>query len=175
MTDSCPICRDTVDKNFLQCDKCKDWIHYRCSKLPAYLIIQLSISTRVFTCHSCVKSKYPLAFQKPHEDIEKIIMSLINHSSSPIKLTTPLTPSAPSSPLFIQLTPHSLSSIQVIPSNCTPSAHLPSPDDSSTISKSPTSNPQQQKKPCKFYMQGQCMHGKKSSDCAYPHPPMCFK
>ena len=105
MSELCPICRDTVDKNCLQCDKCKDWIHYRCSKVPAYLIIQLSKSTRVFTCHSCVKSKYPLAFEKLHDDIEKIIMSPVNQSSSPIKPTGPLTPSAPSSPLFIQLTP----------------------------------------------------------------------
>ena len=63
MTDLCAICRDTVDKNCLQCDKCKDWIHYRCSKVPAYLIIQLSKLTRVLSCHSCVKSKYPLAFE----------------------------------------------------------------------------------------------------------------
>ena len=45
MTDLCPICRDTVDKSCLQCDKCNDWIHYRCSKLPAYLIIRLSKSS----------------------------------------------------------------------------------------------------------------------------------
>ena len=184
MTDSCPICRDIVDKNCLQCDKCKNWIHYRCSKLPAYLIIQLSKSTRVFTCHSCVKSKYPLAFQKLHDDIEKIIMSPINQSVSPIKPSTPRTPSAPSSPLFIQLTPTPL--IPSAPSNLSPviasPRHIsPTPDVSSTIPKLPTSNPQQlspnpvQKKPCKFYMQGHCMHGKRGSDCAYPHPPMCFK
>ena len=45
----------------------------------------------------------------------------------------------------------------------------------------PTFNPQQlspnhaEKKPCKFYMQCHCMHGKQGSACAYPHPPMCFK
>ena len=184
MTDLCPICKDTVDKNCLQCDKCKDWIHYRCSKLPAYLIIQLSKSTRVFTCHSCVKSKYPLAFEKLHDDIEKIIMSPVNQSSSPIKPTTLLTPSAPSSPLFIQLTPTPL--IPSAPPNLspviTPPQHIsPTPHDPSTNSKSPTFNPQPlslnlaEKKTCKFYMQGHCMHGKKDSTCAYPHPPMCFK
>ena len=177
------ICRDIVDKNCLPCDKCKHWIHYHFSKLPAYLIIQFSKSTRVFTCHPCVKSKYPLAFQKLHDDIEKIIMSPINQSISPIKPTTPLTPSAPSSPLFIQLTPTPL--IPSAPSNLFPviasPRHIsPTPDDSSTISKLPTSNPQQlspnpvQKKPCTFYLQDHCMHDKKGSDCAYPHPPMCF-
>ena len=115
MTDLCPICNITVDNSCLQCDKCNDWMHYSCSKLPTYLIIQLSKSTRVFTCHSCVKSKYPLAFQKLHDDIEKIIMSPVNQSSSPIK---PTTPSAPASPLFIQLTPTPL--IPSAPSNFSP-------------------------------------------------------
>ena len=100
MTDLCPICNVTVDKNCLQCDKCKDWIHYYCSKLPAYIIIQLSKSARVFTCPSCVKSKYPLVFQKLNDDIEKIIMTPVSQPSSPKNPTTPLTPSAPPSPLI---------------------------------------------------------------------------
>ena len=79
---------------------------------------------------------------------------------------TPLIPSAPSNLSPVIAPPQHIS---------------PTPDDSSTISKLPTSNPQQlspnpvQKKPCKLYMQGHCMYGKKGSDCAYPHPPMCFK
>ena len=111
-------------------------------------------------------------------------MNPINQSSSPIKPTTPLTPSAPSSPLFIQLTPTPL--IPSAPSNfspvITPPQHnSPTPHDPSTNSKSPPLNPQQlspnhtEKKPCKFYMQCHCMHVKKGSACAYPHPPMCFK
>ena len=46
-------------------------------------------------------------------------------SSSSIKATTPLTHSAPSSPLFIQLTPTPL--IPSAPSNFTTPAHLPYP------------------------------------------------
>ena len=42
MTDLCSICNVTVDKSCLQCDKCNDWINYRCSNLPAYFIITLS-------------------------------------------------------------------------------------------------------------------------------------
>ena len=39
---SCPFC-DTivVDKSALHCDKCDHWVHYSCSKLPPYAIIQL--------------------------------------------------------------------------------------------------------------------------------------
>ena len=111
-------------------------------------------------------------------------MSPVNQSSSHIKPTTPLTPSAPSSPLFIQLIPTPL--IPSAPSNfspvITPPQHIsPTPHDPSTNSKSPTFNLQQrspnhaEKKPCKLYIQGHCMDGKKGSTCAYPHPSMCFK
>ena len=31
------------------------------------------------------------------------------------------------------------------------------------------------KPPCHFYMQGSCKHGKRGSNCPFPHPPMCFK
>ena len=39
---SCLFC-DTivVDKSALHCDKCDHWVHYSCSKLPTYAIIQL--------------------------------------------------------------------------------------------------------------------------------------
>ena len=66
-------------------------------------------------------SKYPLAFQKLHDDTEKIIMSPVNQSSSPIKPTTPLTPSAPASSPLLPPAP-------LIPiSPLTPSAPLPPP------------------------------------------------
>ena len=114
MTDLCPICNVTVDKSCLQCDKCKDWIHYRCLKLPAYVIIQSAKSTRVFSCPSCVKSKYPLAFQKHHDDIEKIIMTPVRQSSSPKKhySADPIhhllyLSNSPLLPLFLQ--PHPIS------------------------------------------------------------------
>ena len=118
MTNLCPICSDTVDKNWPQCDKCNDWIHYLCSNLPAYFIIQLSKSKTVYTWHSCVKLKYPIAFPKLHDDIMKIIMSPVNLSSYPIKPTTPLTLSAPASPPLLPPAP-------LIPiSPLTPSATL---------------------------------------------------
>ena len=87
----------------------------------------------MFTCHSCVKSKYPLAFEKLHDDLEKIIISPVNQSSSPIKPTTPLTPLAPSSPLDylsnspLPYSPHSFSSIQFLHSNYTTPTHIPHP------------------------------------------------
>ena len=145
MTDSCPIGSDTVDKNCLQCDKCNDWIHYRCSNLPAYFIIQLSTSKRVYTCHSCMKLKHPLAFQKLHDDIEEIIMSPVNQSSSPIKPTILLTPSAPSSTPLLPAAPLiSISPLTPIsPTSPSFSIHHtnPSPSTCSTVSICRTSSP----------------------------------
>ena len=62
MTNPCPMCDSVVDNHGLQCDKCNEWIHYKCSKLPAYMIIQLSKPKKAFTCNSCVKSKFSLVF-----------------------------------------------------------------------------------------------------------------
>ena len=41
-TSLCSLFCDTlvVDKSALHCDKCDQWVHYSCSKLP-YAIIQL--------------------------------------------------------------------------------------------------------------------------------------
>ena len=38
MSNHCPLCVYHVDKCCLQCEKCDEWIHYSCSKLPAYII-----------------------------------------------------------------------------------------------------------------------------------------
>ena len=196
------ICSDNVYKNCLKCDKCNDWIHYRCSNLPAYFIIQLSKSKRVFTCHSCVKLKCPLAFPKLHDDIVKIIMSPVNLPSSP------LTPSAPASPPLLPSAP-------LIPiSPLTPSAPLPPPSPFTpparvrpgatqsplaplpphtiqvptnplTLQPAPLANNKAlnnqlatksisstSPKSCKFYMQGHCRYGKKAL-VALIHIPQC--
>ena len=39
----------------------------------------------------------------------------------------------------------------------------------------PQIHPSPIKPPCHFYMQGSCKHGKRGSNCLFPHPPMCFK
>ena len=41
MTNPCPLCDSVVDNHCLQCNKCNDLIHYECSKLSPYMIIQL--------------------------------------------------------------------------------------------------------------------------------------
>ena len=56
---TCPFC-DTlvVDKSALHCDKCDHWVHYSCSKLPPYAIIQLKKSSMLFSCHTCAYERF---------------------------------------------------------------------------------------------------------------------
>ena len=115
MTNPCPLCDSVDDNHCLQCVKCNDWIHYGCSKFPPYMIIQLSKSTRAFTCNSCVKTKFPLVFDKLYAEINETIGKQDGQAMPPsVCGLSPLSPLSPSAPL-----------IPVSP--LTPSAPLPPP------------------------------------------------
>ena len=64
---SYPYCDIVVDQHGLQCDKCCLWIHYSCTKLQPYMIIQLLKSNKLFTCHSCVHAQFISNFLEVHE------------------------------------------------------------------------------------------------------------
>ena len=65
MSNNCLFCVYHVDKCCLQYGKCDEWIHYSCSKLPAYMLVQLSKSN--------FNSKFPLVFSQLLEEIEESI------------------------------------------------------------------------------------------------------
>ena len=130
-------------------------------------------------------------------------MSPVSQPSSLKKPTTPLTPSAPPSPLFIQLTPNTLipsapsnfSTVISPPQQISPTTHDPSHVSKSQVPTNPHTlqtppimtnkasiKPLATKsissatpKPCKFYMQGHCRYGEKGLGCSYYHTQMCFK
>ena len=101
---SCPFC-DTivVYKSALHCDKCGHWVHYSCSKLPAYAIIQLKQSSRLFSCHTCVHERFKNDFPELHTEIEGIIkekndslLAFIMSNSPPVNLSsTPIIATSP--------------------------------------------------------------------------------
>ena len=64
------------------------------------MIIQLSKSTRAFTCNSCVQIKFPLVFDKLHNEINGIIGKLDGHvmPQSPTCALSPLSPLLPPAP-----------------------------------------------------------------------------
>lgn len=66
--------------NGIKCDNCNKWVHYFCSLLPAYMIMQLTKSTRKFSCIDCVHSKigkdHPSLCQEINEIMETQNLSL---------------------------------------------------------------------------------------------------
>ncbi len=66
----CPFCDTVVNVHGLQCDTCSAWSHYHCTQLPAYMILSLSKSKRVFSCITCVLTKYSENHPTLHTEIE---------------------------------------------------------------------------------------------------------
>ena len=95
----------------------------RMRRVRCGIISSESKSTRVFTCHSCVKSMYP-SFPKNYnyESSQPVFIPYkIHYPSDPFSsILSSIYPAHPYSP-------HSFSSIQFLPSNFTTPAHLPHP------------------------------------------------
>ena len=59
---SCAMCPEKDDSNMIQCSICHHWLHFSCTKLPAYQVeIFISIQ-RKFTCENYV--------DQPNEDLQ---------------------------------------------------------------------------------------------------------
>ena len=59
---SCAMCPEKDDSNVIQCSICHHWLHFSCTKLPAYQV-EIFISTqRKFTCENYV--------DQPNEDLQ---------------------------------------------------------------------------------------------------------
>ena len=47
-------CMKPYNKAMLQCSSCYEWVHFKCSELPIYMLYSLVNSKRKFTCVNCV-------------------------------------------------------------------------------------------------------------------------
>ena len=70
---NCPCCDVAAGEYVLECEKCKKWIHFACSKLPAYMLVQFDRSSRVYSCLTCVHEKFMNEFPKLHDTFEEVI------------------------------------------------------------------------------------------------------
>lgn len=58
-TGQCSTCGLDKDmKHTIQCEECKNWIHFLCSGLPLYLLLCLAKTTRKYTCENCSFEKF---------------------------------------------------------------------------------------------------------------------
>ena len=141
MSDSnCPFCDTSVYKFALQCDMCHYWVHYSCTNLPPYAIIQLSKSTRLFSCLTCVHERFKNDFPELHTQIEGAIKSQNDALHLPVMAEIAVTPieAAPpttSTPTPVTPTPtHAASIPSSTPeiSSPTPTISPPSPTPSAS-------------------------------------------
>lgn len=54
----CRICHDHCNTG-IRCSDCLMWIHYKCSEVTTYVLVNLIKSNRKFTCLDCTKKNYP--------------------------------------------------------------------------------------------------------------------
>ena len=180
MPKTCPFCDINVETHGIECENCHKWVHYACSSLPSYMLMQLSKSKRQYTCETCVLlkigAKYPTLLTDIEEEIE----------AHKLKLTAPLlhaditptdTPPIPTISSEADGTPvidnEASSATQNITTQTDLQPNAPQPVPHATTTPILPHAPHS--RPCRFYLQGNCRHGKKGSNCSFLHPPMCFK
>ena len=153
---SCPYCDLSAEEYCIECDRCKEGIHYACSNLPIYTVIQLHKSTRLFSCSSCVHQRFITTYTGLYDRFNKIIQAQNTTMKRPTGIITEPIPIG-------QLKRVPTSSANTVGSQTEIDAN---PDGSSDGDRDVT---------CRFYLQGKCKHSKMGKDCAVKHPPMCFK
>ena len=205
MPDSnCPFSDTSVDKIALQCDMCHYWKHYSCTNLPPYAIIQLSKTTRLFSCLTRIHKRFKNYSPELHTQIEGAIKSQNDALHLPVMSEIAVTLIEAAPPIPTTSTPIHATSIPTPTSEIsspTPTISLPSPTPSassriptyptiykpSSTATSPANKPVDNYSPhqsvrpaevtptCKFYMRGHCQYGEHGQACAFAHPPMCYK
>lgn len=56
MSDECRVCSsECSEENMLVCEKCDRCVHYKCTKLPVYMIAFFELQQDAFFCEFCVK------------------------------------------------------------------------------------------------------------------------
>ena len=84
MSNSCPFCDSNVENHGIECDNCNKWVHYACTHLPPYMVMQFSKSTRQFTCEMCVLVKFGAKYPTLLTDIEDEIEAHKSKRTAPL-------------------------------------------------------------------------------------------
>ena len=211
----CPYCDLSAKEYCIQCDKCQKWIHYACSNLPVYTVIQLHKSSRLFSCSSCVHQRFIDTYTGLYDKFTKIIQAqnttmnrlpgnitddihvdvdtantsqapsltednqeaalilsplpVHNHIVSPPQ--SPSQPPAQLPPTTDETEPTTIGQLKLVPTSSAITVGSQTDNDANPDG----STDGDRDEICRFYLQGKCKHGKMGRDCAFKHPPMCFK
>ena len=152
----CKVCElECNDDNALVCDQCGENVHFKCSRLPLYVIVFLEMSEdqTTYCCEECAQD-----LEKYSETQEKIQREIDQTSNGTRPSTTSTSKSHPSS---LQ-TPKAM----IVRENNEIEKRLKNIDT--------TANENMEKQAvCHFYRHNRCKHGKKGKDCSYRHPVVC--
>ena len=143
---TCVKCLVNLEDECLKCSKCTANLHFRCSQLPDYMLLKFKTSQANYVCRTCVLSEGdPSSLDEQKLSIDNIIKKEIE---------------------AIKKAAYD-DSIDALMNT-----ELGNEDTKVDSNGMPT---EKQERKCKFYLRGNCKHGKKGAKCAYQHPALCIK
>ena len=186
---SCGTCGCDSDMKFtIQCEECKNWIHYTCSALPLYLLLCLARTTRKYTCEKCSFDKYadPKWTAEASEAMDR--MKRGKTSQLPTNATSEDSNDQETPPP--SLTPPDPPQEEARMEEAAPETQVEPPATSTTANTGESNNLSQPTnsigKPapvvdkrklvvCKFYLRNECRFGAAGRNCRNAHPKICSK
>ena len=149
----CHDCMGDVADAALRCTHCKAHVHLRCSGLPVYQLIRLSVTQASYMCLACVKTKdlegdeekYSAEVSKIEEIIAKEV-SIIEQTQTEANDNNENSDTNVNTQTSVDENKNLVSEADKI-----------------------------QKRPgiCHFFMNKKCKHGPKGLGCKYEHPKIC--
>ena len=155
-------CMASLGEECIKCSRCSTLIHLRCSDLPEYMLLRLKTSQASFICRGCVLTE---GIPESLAEQTQKIASIVEKEEEIIK--------------------EAAAEAQSVKSDGAHSDHCEASKTSSTACKNPTAanKDNNNKSPilndnranCRYYLRGNCKHGRKGAKCPFKHPPLCLK
>ena len=80
----CGVCHQNANTASIRCDYCMEWLHYHCTELPLYQLLDLEKSNKKFRCRFCCLKKYP-DFHLRIKEYKVAIDVFLDRQSEPAK------------------------------------------------------------------------------------------
>ena len=181
----CRVCQVYCNTG-LKCSDCHMWLHYLCSKVPTYVLINLTRSTRKYTYEDCTKVNHT-NFDELCTEIEQYKVEEGNAQKQELEdQTLPNTPDTPqASNVIAPSTP--------APPTGQESSNTSTSEPPATSTTANTGEPNNLSQPtnstgkpapvvdkrklvvCKFYLRNECRYGAAGRNCRNAHPKICSK
>ena len=154
----CTKCLTALDTEALKCSRCSVLLHLRCSDLPMYMLLRFKTSQAQYICRACVLSEgNPQSLKEAETELEQVLereKNTVNEAADDSKLSEK--------------------------SDCESNNHGCVADDHGnqlSVNNQVKIDPSDKdnRPHCRYYLRGNCKHGRKGTKCAYKHPPLCLK